>query len=84
MAVQTTLTNFFQSIGKPKTSIILSLIRQLVFLIPLIFVLPEIFNLGLNGIWMSIPCADTIACIVTVFVYFKYRQQSKKLVMGAI
>lgn len=77
MAVQTTMTNFFQSIGKPKTSIILSLIRQIGFLIPLIFILPEVFNLGLNGIWLSIPCADFIACIVTVFVYLRFRQRSK-------
>lgn len=83
MAVQTTLTNFFQSIGKPKTSIILSLIRQIGFLIPLIFLLPEMFNLGLNGIWISIPCADTIACFVTVWVYLTYRQRPK-IVMGAI
>ena len=83
MAVQTTLTNFFQSIGKPKTSIILSLIRQIGFLIPLIFLLPEMFNLGLNGIWISIPCADTIACFVTVWVYLTYRQRLK-IVMGAI
>lgn len=77
MAVQTTMTNFFQSIGKPKTSIILSLIRQIGFLIPLIFILPEVFNLGLNGIWLSIPCADSIACIVTIFVYLRFRQRSK-------
>lgn len=83
MAVQTTLTNFFQSIGKPKTSIILSLIRQIGFLIPLIFLLPEMFNLGLNGIWISIPCADTIACFVTIWVYLTYRQRLK-IVMGAI
>jgi len=75
MAVQTTLTNFFQSIGKPKTSIILSLIRQIGFLIPLIFLLPEMFNLGLNGIWISIPCADTIACFVTVWVYLTHRHR---------
>ena len=77
MAVQTTLTNFFQSIGKPKTSIILSLIRQIGFLIPLIFLLPEMFNLGLNGIWISIPCADSIACILTVAVYMRYKRQQE-------
>ena len=77
MAVQTTLTNFFQSIGEPKTSIVLSLIRQIGFLIPLIFILPELFNLGLNGIWLSIPLADFIACIVTVFIYLRFRHQEK-------
>lgn len=77
MAIQTILTNFFQSIGKPKTSIVLSLIRQVGILIPLIFILPELFNLGLNGIWISIPLADSIACIVTVFIYLRFRQQTK-------
>ncbi|GAA6257249.1 MATE family efflux transporter [Bacteroides sp. f07] len=77
MAIQTTLTNFFQSIGKPKTSIVLSLIRQVGILIPLIFILPELFNLGLNGIWISIPLADSIACIVTVFIYLRFRQRTK-------
>lgn len=77
MAIQTTLTNFFQSIGKPKTSIALSLIRQVGILIPLIFILPELFNLGLNGIWISIPLADSIACIVTVFIYLRFRQRTK-------
>lgn len=77
MAIQTTLTNFFQSIGKPKTSIALSLIRQVGILIPLIFILPELFNLRLNGIWISIPLADSIACIVTVFIYLRFRQRTK-------
>lgn len=77
MAIQTTLTNFFQSIGKPKTSIVLSLIRQVGILIPMIFILPELFNLGLNGIWISIPLADSIACIVTGFIYLRFRQRTK-------
>ncbi len=77
MAIQTTLTNFFQSIGKPKTSIVLSLIRQVGILIPLIFILPELFDLGLNGIWISIPLADSIACIVTVFIYLRFKQRTK-------
>ena len=77
MSMQTTITNFFQSIGKPKTCIILSFIRQIVFLIPLIFLLPEIFGLGLDGVWLSIPLADLIACILTVAVYMRYKRQQE-------
>lgn len=77
MSMQTTITNFFQSIGKPKTCIILSFIRQIVFLIPLIFLLPEIFGLGLDGVWLSIPLADFIACILTVAVYMRYKRQQE-------
>lgn len=84
MAMQTMITNFFQSIGKPKTSIVLSLIRQIGFFIPLIFLLPEMFDLRLDGVWLSIPMADFIACILTVSVYLRYRQRTKSFVTGAI
>lgn len=77
MAMQTTITNFFQSIGKPKTCIILSFIRQIGFFIPLIFLLPEIFDLRLDGVWLSIPLADFIACVLTVAVYMRYKRQQE-------
>ena len=47
---------FFQSIGKAGISIFLSLTRQLLFLVPLLLILPNFF--GLEGIWYSVPIAD--------------------------
>lgn len=63
---QVVSTNFMQSIGKATLSIVLSLSRQVIFLIPLLLLLPPYF--GLNGIWYSFPCADTLATLVTASI----------------
>lgn len=56
-------TTFFQSIGQAGKSIFLSLTRQVLFLIPLLLILPR--QLGLDGVWISFPSSDIIATIVT-------------------
>lgn len=55
--------NYFQSVGQAKLSLFLTLLRQVVFLIPLVLILPGI--LGVNGIWMSMPIADALSAIVS-------------------
>ncbi|MCI2082884.1 MAG: MATE family efflux transporter [Bacteroidales bacterium] len=55
-------SNFFQCIGMAKKAIFLSLSRQLIFLLPLLIVLPEFW--GLNGVWWSMPISDAISSIV--------------------
>ena len=59
-------TNFFQSLGMVKKSIILSLSRQILFLLPLIYVLPKF--MGADGVWASFPIADSIATIMTAIM----------------
>jgi len=53
---------FFQSIGKVKKAIFMSLTRQLIFLVPLLLVLPNI--LGTVGVWWSLAMADLISSVV--------------------
>lgn len=60
---QIVATTFFQSIGKAGKSIFLSLTRQVLFLIPLLLILPGQY--GLEGIWASFPASDALATIVT-------------------
>ena len=62
-------TNFFQSIGKAGQSILLSLTRQVIFLIPLILVLPRYF--ALDGVWLSFPISDTLATILTAYLIWR-------------
>ena len=57
-------TNFFQSLGMVRKSIILSLSRQILFLLPLLYILPD--WLGSDGVWASFPIADTVATVVTL------------------
>ena len=56
-------TNFFQSLGMVRKSIILSLSRQILFLLPLIYLLPK--WMGADGVWASFPIADCIATVMT-------------------
>lgn len=66
---QMVTSNFFRSIGYAGTAIFLSLTRQLIFLLPLLFILPYFFEL--DGIWACMPSADLISCIIsaTIMVY---------------
>ncbi|MCK4957590.1 MAG: MATE family efflux transporter [Candidatus Cloacimonetes bacterium] len=57
----------FQALGKAVPALILSLARQVIILIPLLLIFSKVF--GLNGIWASMPVADTLAALIT-FVFF--------------
>lgn len=64
--------NFFQSLGMPKKSIFLSVSRQLVFLIPLLLILPHYY--GTAGVWASIAASDCISIVtagVLLWLFFK-------------
>ncbi len=73
---QMVVGNFFQCIGQVKVAIFLSLSRQLLFLLPLIALLPLVW--GIDGVWASMPVADTIAAIVTAVMLIRYMRQLKK------
>lgn len=70
---QAVITNFFQSIGKAKISMFLSLSRQMIFLLPLLIALPPI--LGVDGVWVALPASDTIAFIVTWIIMIRYMRK---------
>lgn len=66
-------TNFFQSLGMAGKAIFLSLSRQIIFMIPLIYLLPPIW--GLDGVWSAFPISDLMATIVTiVMLYYQIRK----------
>jgi putative MATE family efflux protein len=65
---QIVITNYFQAVGKASKAIMLSLTRQVIFLIPLIIVLPLFFKL--DGIWMAGPIADFFASgLAAIFLF---------------
>lgn len=66
VGIQIVTTNFFQSIGMVRKSIFLSLTRQVLFLLPLLIILPMFFDD--LGVWMSIPIADSIATVVAIIL----------------
>lgn len=62
-------TNYIQSIGKAKVAMVLSLLRQVIVLIPMIMILPKF--LELDGVWFAQPTADTVAALITAMVLIK-------------
>jgi Na+-driven multidrug efflux pump len=71
---QIVTSSLFQSIGKAKISAFMSLSRQVIFLIPMLIIIPRF--VGLPGVWAAGPAADLIASITTFFIL---RWQLKKL-----
>jgi putative MATE family efflux protein len=75
---QIVISNFFQSIGKVKISIFLSLSRQLIFLLPLLLILPDF--LGVDGVFLSLSVADFIAFVVTTLTFiYQLKRMKRKL-----
>jgi Na+-driven multidrug efflux pump len=64
---QIVITNFFQSIGFASKAIFLSLTRQVIILIPLLFFLPKFY--GITGVWLSMPSADFISTLIAIVFY---------------
>ena len=65
--------NFFTAIGKPKKGIFMSLTRQIIFLLPLLLILPRF--MGINGVMYAGPIADLVATIVcTILVVLEMRR----------
>ena len=72
---QIVVGGFFQYIGKAPLAILMSLTRQLLFLLPLLWFLPRQF--GAQGVWISMPIADT-ASIILAFVLFMWQMRKIK------
>ena len=68
--------NLFQHIGKPKRAILLSVSRQMLFLMPLIYFLPR--YMGADGVWYSIPIADLLSTALAALLLFQQIHKLKK------
>ena len=74
---QMVTSNLFQCLGMINKSIILSMSRQLLFLIPLLYLLP--LALDSKGIWLSFPISDFLAALVTFIMLLGLLKKLKKL-----
>ena len=73
-------SNFFQCLGMVKKSIFLSLTRQLLFLLPLIYTLPLWYQE--KGVWMSFPISDTLNVVVSAILIIDIFRKFDKLKDG--
>lgn len=74
---QIVISGYFQSIGQAKKSIILSLSRQVIFLIPSIIILPRLF--GLDGVWAATPFSDFLASLLAFTFFIRQRKVLNQL-----
>lgn len=70
---QAVVTNFFQTIGKVRVSIFMSLSRQLLFLLPMLLLFSSLW--GLDGVWFSLPASDFVAFLVAVVIMERFKFQ---------
>lgn len=75
---QIVTSTFFQSIGMAQKAIILSLTRQILFLIPFLLILPKFF--GIAGIWLSMPLADFFATILAAIMLYKQYKEFNRYI----
>lgn len=76
---QIVATTLFQSIGMAGKSIFLSLVRQVIFLIPFLFIFPCFY--GLDGVWTSFPVSDVCATVVAgLMVLWQLRKIKKRMI----
>lgn len=70
-----TNSNFFQSIDKPWIAIVTSLSRQVIFLLPLVYIIPYLFEQqyipGLTGIWMSCTISDVMGAVLAAILLYR-------------
>lgn len=73
IGAQIVSANYFQAVGKAPKAMFLSLLRQVIVLIPMLLILPQF--LGLNGVWFAGPIADATAFTVTaLFLFLEMRK----------
>ena len=83
-------SNYFQATGQPAKSIVLSLTRQILFLVPLLFALPEVLPhvlpqfTGLDALYFATPMADFLSIFVTVIFIIVEMRRLRKLERGEI
>lgn len=65
LALQLIGAAYFQAVGKARPALLLTLTRQAIFFIPLMYLLPNFY--GELGIWISFPVADVLATLVTAY-----------------
>jgi len=72
----------FQAIGKTLPALVITISRQILFLIPAVIILP-IF-LGVDGVWLSVPLADFLSLIVTGIWIFKENRVFDRLLLESV
>ncbi|MBQ6925007.1 MAG: MATE family efflux transporter [Kiritimatiellae bacterium] len=64
--VNVAATTYFQAIGRPRVAILLSLLRQFICLLPLVWILPHLIGDHVLAVWLALPISDIVAQLATL------------------
>lgn len=73
LSFQIISSNFFQAIGEGSIATFLSIARQVIVLVPLIYILPKLFRV--TGVWLAQPISDLISTLITAFFIVRMLRQ---------
>lgn len=71
---------FLQAIGKGFSSLIITLLRQFILLLPIAYIFGKIY--GLIGVWASFPIVDIVTCIISVFMYKNFLEKDPVMTLN--
>ncbi len=69
--------SYFQAVGRAKVTTFLNVVRQLILMIPLIYILPKYF--GVDGVWMAVPVTDLTLSLITLFFVVREFKRLKEI-----
>ena len=62
---------YYQAINKAKASFVISILRQIIIMLPVSIIMVKVFNLGAYGVWLSYPISDFLAGVISMFLIHK-------------
>jgi len=72
---------FYQGIGKGTYSLMFTILREIIFVVPLIYIFVFWFNLGLIGIWLGLCIGRAIASVINYF-FARYEVKRNRAKFG--
>lgn len=78
VSFQVVMGSVYQAMGYPIKALLVSLSRQFLFFIPLVFMLVNIY--GLDGLWYTFALADVLAGTLSIILYFMERKYLNRMV----
>jgi Na+-driven multidrug efflux pump len=80
--VNVSATTYFQAVGKPRTAIFLSLLRQFLCLLPIVWILPHFMEHHILAVWLAMPISDVVAQLATIPPLLKEYRMLVRLQVG--
>ncbi|MCL1849096.1 MAG: MATE family efflux transporter, partial [Clostridiales bacterium] len=75
---QPAASGFFTATGRVKKGMFITMTRQLIFLLPLLLILPLFF--GIDGVVFAAPAADSISAVIAVYMILKEMKRMDGLI----